>query len=170
MSGLIQGTPSQRKELHTIQMGAMSMLLNTGKRAGFQSFHIISGYGTSWVCWVQGPILWTELAKCEAKKATQISVQTLRTCMRIYLAEELKLVPQNWPIIAAGAEAYKALAYRFADHIVLGVPHPTGSHGQFTKLINDKEMLTLMKSSLKQFLDGNREKAGWVNADKSILV
>jgi hypothetical protein len=41
---------------------------------------------------------------------------------------------QKWPIFGVGGEAYKAIAYRFPERTVIGVPHPTGSHGHFAAL------------------------------------
>lgn len=75
-----------------------------------------------------GPILWSELAKCQTKESVQaLPLQTFRTCVSQFLRKELALIPGDWPILAAGQEAYKAVSYMFPDRAVIGVPHPTGA-------------------------------------------
>jgi hypothetical protein len=86
-----------------------------------------------------GPILWTELAKCESAPGVKgPPLQTFRNCTRAFLQRELEVVPDEWPLLGVGAEAYKALAYRFPNRTVLGVPHPTGSRGHFHALFKSK--------------------------------
>lgn len=75
-----------------------------------------------------GPILWSELAKCQSKENVQaLPLQTFRTCVGEFLREEVSLTPQDWLILAAGRESYKAMSYLFSDRTVVGVPHPTGA-------------------------------------------
>jgi hypothetical protein len=83
-----------------------------------------------------GPILWTELAKCEnlPEQAGLPPLMTMRRCSGLYLRRELAAVPASWPLVAVGGEAFKALAYLHTDRTVLGVPHPTGSYGHFARL------------------------------------
>jgi hypothetical protein len=84
---------------------------------------------------LEGPILWSELAKCEKNKDSDgIPLQTLRFCSNKFLIRELAQVPPEWPLIGVGAEAYKALAYMQPNRTVLGIPHPTGSRGHFHRL------------------------------------
>lgn len=79
-----------------------------------------------------GPILWSELAKCEnAPAIKELPLQTFRTCTATFLQRELEKLPEDWPLFGVGREAYKGLAYRFPNRTVLGVPHPTGSRGHF---------------------------------------
>jgi hypothetical protein len=85
---------------------------------------------------LRGPILWTELAKCESAPGGTVPLQTFRTCTREFLQKELENVPLDWPLFGIGREAYTALAYRFPDRTVIGVPHPTGSYGHFSKLFD----------------------------------
>ena len=81
-----------------------------------------------------GPILWTELAKCQnAPEIRSLPIQTLRTCVGRYLMRELDLVP-DWTVIAVGREAYTALSYLFPRRQILGVPHSSGSFGHFQRL------------------------------------
>lgn len=85
-----------------------------------------------------GPILWTELAKCEGTTKTQKvpPLSTLRHCAGQFLLEELQLIP-DWPLIALGHEAHKALSYMFPRRTIIGVPHPTGMGGriQFSRFM-----------------------------------
>lgn len=83
-----------------------------------------------------GPILWTNLVKCENNKGTKsLSVQTKRVCVRTYLIEELKAAPGDWPVIAAGKEAFKALTYLCPNRVIIGIPHPTGGGRDFWRLL-----------------------------------
>lgn len=84
---------------------------------------------------LDGPILWTELVKCEKRSTgVQLPLQTARICTNTYLLRELREVPQKWLIIAVGREAHKALSYLYPTRSILGVPHPTSSRGHFNKL------------------------------------
>ncbi len=80
-------------------------------------------------------ILWTELLKCEnEEKYKEPPLQTFRICIKNYLERELKMIPHEIPIIAVGNKVFEALSYRFPNRLVIGVPHPTGSYGNFRKL------------------------------------
>lgn len=82
-----------------------------------------------------GPILWTELVKCEKRnRNTPIPLQTFRICTNKFLSKEIDKVPPEWPIIAVGREAHKAISYLYPTRSVLGVPHPTSSRGHFNRL------------------------------------
>lgn len=86
-----------------------------------------------------GPILWTELVKCENEINIKfLPLQTFRTCIHNYLDHEINLVPQNWPIIAVGREAHKALSYLYPNKSILGIPHPN-SRGHFHKMFNESK-------------------------------
>lgn len=87
-----------------------------------------------------GPILWTEMVKCESKDVAQPMTfrnypQTFRTCTDSFLCNELELIPSSWPIFALGTVAYSALGFLFPNRTIIGIPHPTGSYGQFNRLI-----------------------------------
>jgi hypothetical protein len=74
-----------------------------------------------------GPILWTELAKCQSLENAGIPpLQTLRSCSARYLQRELALVP-GWPVIGTGWDTYTALGYLCPDRLIIGVPHASGS-------------------------------------------
>jgi hypothetical protein len=97
----------------------------------------------------KGPILWTELAKCEGKSP---HIQTLRTCVNKYLVKEISVIPKEWAIIAVGREAFQAIAYLFSKRTVIGIPHPTGSYGHFSKLFKSNNKL---KQRYKKALKSN---------------
>lgn len=80
---------------------------------------------------LNGPIIWTELAKCERSKETsQLPIDTLRHCTSRFLLRELKQVPSNWPIIGIGKQAFDALCYIAPERTIIGIPHPTGAWGR----------------------------------------
>ncbi|MCK4576519.1 hypothetical protein KAU34_08945 [candidate division WOR-3 bacterium] len=117
----------------------------------------------------QGPILWTELVKCEnMQEVRSPPLQTFRICTKTYLSRELDLIPDNsdnWPLIAVGREVYKALAYRFPTRIVVGIPHPTGSFGYFSKLFDrNGELLKIFKLPPEKLWDGKSGRAVWFDA------
>jgi hypothetical protein len=90
---------------------------------------------------LDGPILWTELAKCETRKSVkELPLQTFRTCTDAFLRRELEPFPKGWPLVAVGKEAFKGLAYLFPTRTVIGVPHPTGSRGHFPALFQDGKL------------------------------
>jgi len=76
---------------------------------------------------ITGPILWTELVKCESTpEEGKLPVQTISECTKGFLFREMELVPCDWPIIAAGKDAYDFLRIQFPRRKIIGVPHPTG--------------------------------------------
>lgn len=84
---------------------------------------------------LKGPVLWTELVHCELRdKKTRLTIQTIRDSINRYLFRQLEVIPKSWPLIAVGKDVFPILAYRFPDRQIIGVPHPTGSYGQFPKL------------------------------------
>jgi hypothetical protein len=101
-----------------------------------------------------GPILWTELAKCESSGGNLPPLQTFRCCIAKFLERELSLLPNDWPLVAAGRTSYNALAYRFATRAVIGVPHPTGSRGHFDKLFGADGLRPAIATQLQAALAG----------------
>jgi hypothetical protein len=117
-----------------------------------------------------GPILWTELVKCENVSAESglPPLQTFRTCTETYLQRELQAVPHDWALIAVGTESYKALAYMFASRAVIGVPHPTGSRGQFARLFDqDKRLSPEVKAQTENISNGGRGEVVWLSVKQS---
>jgi hypothetical protein len=105
---------------------------------------------------LHGPILWTELVKCESPKGVELSVQTIRDSINCYLFKELEIIPKSWPLIAVGNEAFKILGYRFPERTVIGIPHITGSYGQFHKLFSKNVINPIAKQQLKKLLGDNK--------------
>ncbi|MDD5438215.1 MAG: uracil-DNA glycosylase family protein [Patescibacteria group bacterium] len=82
----------------------------------------------------RGDILWTDLAKCECLgKNGKLPVQTLRVCIDRYLRKEVEMFECS-TIFALGNVAFDFCALSFPDHFVVGLPHPSGSYGDFYKL------------------------------------
>jgi hypothetical protein len=88
-----------------------------------------------------GPILWTDIAKCQNESdEVDLSIknhpQTFRRCSALFLTQEIEKCPSDWPIIAAGREAYLALLYLCPNRALIGIPHPTGSfaNAQFLRM------------------------------------
>jgi len=102
---------------------------------------------------LHGPILWTELVKCESlPDNTVLSVQTIRDSINRYLFKELEVIPKNWPLIAVGSEVFKILGYRFPERTVIGIPHITGSYGQFHKLFSKNKLNPKAEKQLNEVL------------------
>lgn len=72
-------------------------------------------------------------------------------------------MPSDWPLVAVGWEAYKALAYLHPSRVVIGVPHPTASRGQFSKLFEQRKLREEFRLSLDDWWDGKIGKAGWAD-------
>jgi hypothetical protein len=77
---------------------------------------------------LSGPLLWTELAKCEnaARRSGLPPLATLRTCSSTFLRSELASLPPSSPLLAVGGETFKALAYLHPERTVIGRPAPNG--------------------------------------------
>lgn len=87
----------------------------------------------------KGPILWTELVKCEClegKHFNDIPVQTKRECIHRFLKKEIETCPKNYTLFTVGNMAFEFCSLRFPERLVIGIPHPTGSYGHFPKLYN----------------------------------
>jgi hypothetical protein len=85
----------------------------------------------------KGRILWTDLVKCSATDSGKLPVQahlpTYSRCMNAWLRKELAKFPQ-WPVLTAGRATLDALWPLLPERLLVGVPHPTGSRGDFAKL------------------------------------
>lgn len=112
-----------------------------------------------------GSILWTELVKCEneAGNKQHPPLQTFRICTRTYLQQELRAVPENWPLIAVGRVAYDTLAYISPDRALIGVPHPTGSFGNFHRLHDEGgSLLAELRLRAKGCWQSGKREAIWL--------
>lgn len=97
---------------------------------------------------IKGPVLWTEVVHCEmVNDKIPLSDATILDSAKRYLARELTPIPADWPIIAVGVgkpfqvltagKPYQILAEKFANRRIIGIPHPTGSFGQFARLFSN---------------------------------
>lgn len=111
-----------------------------------------------------GPILWTELVKCEntPKRSGVPPMDTCRTCSSQFLRNEIKLIPVDWPLFGLGKEVYKALSYMFPCRIIIGVPHPTGSYGHFHNLKGDDGSYSEIKRRGVSILRQGKPRAIWL--------
>jgi len=113
-----------------------------------------------------GPIIWSDLAKCENAPEVHglLPLQTLRTCAGHFLHKELEATPADWPIFGVGGEAFKALAYLEPRRTVIGVPHPTGSRGQFFSLFQAGELQAAVRSVVAAALEAATPTAVWLTS------
>ena len=85
----------------------------------------------------KGRIVWTDLVKCSAADGGKLPVhehrQTYSRCMNAWLRTELATFP-SWPVLAAGRATLDALWPLLPERLLVGVPHPTGSYGDFARL------------------------------------
>ena len=114
---------------------------------------------------ILGPILWTELVKCESTiKNVKLPLQTFRICVEKHLRYELESFPINWPIVAVGKEAFIAISYLYPRHIVIGVPHPTSSRGHFACLFHNNNLKSEQYNNIKNVLENNISFALWLSS------
>lgn len=78
-----------------------------------------------------GDILWTDLVKCECiGENGTIPIQTMRVCINKFLRQEINIFKSS-NIFALGNQVFDFCALSFPNHFIVGIPHPTGSHGDF---------------------------------------
>jgi hypothetical protein len=110
-----------------------------------------------------GPILWTELVKCEnSVKGENLCVETIRDDINKYLFREIDIIPEEWPLIGVGRKAYEILSYSFPKRLIIGIPHVTGSYGGYYKLFNNGEIKEEISNYICDCIENNKEKAVWV--------
>ncbi len=107
-----------------------------------------------------GNILWTDLAKCECLgKNGSVPIQTLRVCINRYLRKEIELF-KSPTIFALGNIAFNFCALSFPNHFVVGLPHPSGTYGDFNKLkkkiVSREKYFTNHISKIKDSNGNNR--------------
>lgn len=94
-----------------------------------------------------GDILWTDLAKCECRgKNGRLPIQTLRVCINRFLKKEIKNF-KSTTIFTLGNRAFDFCSLSFPNHFIVGVPHPSGSYGDFDRL---KRKVISRKRSFKK--------------------
>jgi len=104
-----------------------------------------------------GSILWTELVKCQCSEENGIiPIQTMRTCINTYLKREIEVFP-NYAIFGIGNQAFDFCSLSFPNHFIIGIPHPTGSYGTFSRLnqnIDRNKQSYIKKISKRKDNDG----------------
>ena len=116
---------------------------------------------------LDGPILWSDLAKCEnAEGSDGPPLQTLRHCTRRFLLRELNVTPSDWPIVALGWEAYRALAYLVPMRAVIGIPHPTGAFAAFANMFENGGLRNDLRARSADALRETDPKAVWLGRIK----
>lgn len=104
-----------------------------------------------------GDILWSDLAKCQCSgKNGRLPVHTLRVCINEFLRKEVKIF-KTTTIFALGNTAFEFCALSFPDHFIIGLPHPSGSFGDFYRL-NTKvnKNLKFYKKEISRREDSNK--------------
>lgn len=117
-----------------------------------------------------GPILWSNLVKCEnesGRKGLLPPLQTLRHCTRRFLARELAESPRDWVVLGIGWEAYRALAYLVPERTVIGIPHPTGGYRDFRKMLEKEHLRKDIKDRALGALRSREPSAVWLGSEKS---
>ena len=99
-----------------------------------------------------GPILWSNLAKCENPKDRRglPPLQTLRHCTQRFLRRELAAIPSDWVVLGIGWEAYRALAYLVPERVIIGIPHPTGAAPNFRRMFEDNGPSPTLLATIKK--------------------
>ena len=88
----------------------------------------------------EGDILWTDLVKCQCSgKNGVIPVQTMRTCISKFFKNEIKEVFPKYTIFTLGNKAFEFCALSFPNHLIIGLPHTSGSYGTFVHLYRKVE-------------------------------
>jgi hypothetical protein len=109
-------------------------------------------------------ILWTELVKCESADGTgEPPLQTFRTCVNQYLRKEIEATPITWPIFSVGKRSFELLAILYHERTVIGVPHPTGSFGHFSKLFEKGRLKSEVADNIRAILNNSKPIAEWVS-------
>ena len=72
---------------------------------------------------LDGPILWTELVKCQNNLPSTgtVPIETVRVCVNRYLVPELGIIPNDWPIVALTLQS-QSHHLREGQSLTLSVP------------------------------------------------
>ena len=95
-----------------------------------------------------GPILWTEILKCETRRRKPVAEGSKRKdnpdpfnaegtvgrCTAKFLRKELELTPKEWPVLAVGKPALDWCMENATGRIVVGVPHASRRAFEFISL------------------------------------
>ena len=120
-----------------------------------------------------GPILWTNVAKCEATRGSRIGFathpETFRCCAGKHLVPEVEACPKSWPVIANGKDAFVAVSYLFPDRLVIGIPHSTGAPSPFSKLFSRPGVLRpQIRRKVLKYMETNPQGALWLGGETEV--
>lgn len=97
----------------------------------------------------KGPILWTDLAKCEIKpNLNKLPLRTFLTCTYKYLVKEIEAAPKKWAIIANGDHPFEVLTYLYPKRVIIGIPH-IASYGYFHGLFKSGRLKNKYRKAFK---------------------
>ncbi|MCL5775112.1 MAG: hypothetical protein M1333_02775 [Patescibacteria group bacterium] len=122
-----------------------------------------------------GPILWTELVKCQSRKnAKALSLNTIRYSISNYLCKEIAAMPDNTPLIAVGNHAFELLAYVYPNRKIIGIPHPSkgnfGYHYAYQKgKVISSQLIQLIKQHLKNG-NNNAVQSSYNKSQKKFVI
>ncbi|GMA64212.1 hypothetical protein NZD89_02505 [Alicyclobacillus fastidiosus] len=106
---------------------------------------------------LDGPILWTEVAKCESQKRDEktkvpLKRRTTSICSRLYLSREIQVIPEDWLFLAVGLDAYETVLPLSPRNPLIGCYHPNHrKKGQKlqTKIKNNPSLYVSKLSSMQ---------------------
>jgi len=115
-----------------------------------------------------GPILWTDLVKCEneSKEVKLVFRQhpsTFRHCTSKFLSKEINIVPQSWLIICLGCEAYRGITYMFPNRPTLGIPHPTGAFMRYRHFLDNGNLKELFRKQIDGYFSSQPRGTLWID-------
>jgi len=115
---------------------------------------------------INGPILWSDVVKCQKWKKDNIPTDTIRYCSARFLKQELALLPSEWLLIAVGKEAFNLLIFHCLERKVMGVPNPGGSHGLFRWLFDNNKLRDKYKNEINDFMEKSSKGSYWIKGVK----
>lgn len=112
----------------------------------------------------RGDILWTNLVKCQCiGKNGIIPVQTMRVCISKFFKKEIESVFPKYTIFALGNRSFEFCSLSFPSHLVIGLPHTSGSFGTFVYLYKKVEK---NPEKFKKIISVKKDKNGYYQAIK----
>ena len=100
-----------------------------------------------------GPILWTEIVKCQSEENGKLDFPTIRNCAHKFLKNEVALV--DYPILALGDKAYPTCLLIFPERKIIGSPHPSGANPRFHRFLKNLKGKQLKIKQKIGSLEGN---------------
>jgi hypothetical protein len=112
----------------------------------------------------KGDILWTDLVKCQCVGENGIiPIQTMRVCISKFFKKEIESVFPRYTIFALGNKAFEFCSLSFPKHLVVGLPHTSGSFGTFVHLYQKVEK---NPEKFQKIISAKKDKNGHYQAIK----